>query len=195
MSKSLDNKLNELMQLLISVQQKNLIPIELHNGLLSRVNTLSFVLNESKTEQLAPSYSNKLHGILDELKTVLSSIDNDGASIFQKFRNLLPGSNVKKLELLIPKLLEISDRLVLSASVQKYSDSQESTKRKAEHLIEDDISDDEKGFSQGYKKVHNGSAESGVILINGEEDESKENDSITDESLQSHLDGNKNGDV
>ena len=51
MSKSLDNKLNELMQLLISVQQKNLIPIELHNGLLSRVNTLSFVINESKTEQ------------------------------------------------------------------------------------------------------------------------------------------------
>lgn len=77
-------------------------------------------------------------------------------SSLSRIYNLLPGSHSKKIEALIPKLLELTDKLAMNISLHKYIESSVNTKRKAERPAEegeDQNSDELKAASQGYKKV------------------------------------------
>ena len=93
MSMELDAKLSSLVQLLFSIQSKKILSADIHSSLISRLNTLVFILKESSPEayhlfDLYPYFSripksqiDLLEQLLGELQELLESINEGGESM------------------------------------------------------------------------------------------------------------------
>jgi hypothetical protein len=96
-----------------------------------------------------------LNHSFSELKDLLTEICQEGNNLLQKFQTQVPSTNLQRLESMIPRLNEVSDKLSRELNLKNYGEKSLNGKRELKiHENEDDeMAEELRPVSEGYKKI------------------------------------------
>lgn len=113
------------------------------------------ILSASTPNMSSDQSSEMLDHSIDEFKHLLTEICHEGNALLKKFQNQIPNSNLKRLEAMIPKLNEASNKVSRSLPSKSSQDSAQ-INVKREYQEYDDENDDiaeVQHHANGFKKV------------------------------------------
>jgi len=116
--------------------------LKLHTQLLNRLNTLNYLVIELNIENIPDLYRNMLHDCLQDLRTALKTVEKRSSTIFRKLLDAFYAPDLKHLQSFISRILEITDLLTSSLSINQYIERKLLTKRSSSSLGSDDIQND-----------------------------------------------------
>jgi hypothetical protein len=148
----INTKIMQLFELLVNLQPLKQVPLETLNPIFSKINTLIYHLKTSERDKIPDAIMKMLYDFLEELKTTLEKISNEGNSLLSHLRNLFPGSNIKHLQAMIPRLDDIYNKIIQTLSTQSVRDQQINRKRKTPPDQDDNEDNDELGLGQKVQK-------------------------------------------
>jgi len=134
--------IQEIVESLIKLNQTRALNLKLHTQLLNRLNTLNYLVIELNIENIPDLYRNMLHDCLQDLRTALKTVEKRSSTIFRKLLDAFYAPDLKHLQSFISRILEITDLLTSSLSINQYIERKLLTKRSSSSLGSDDIQND-----------------------------------------------------
>jgi len=135
----LESKLSEIIQLLLSAHQNKKTPLQLHNDLFARLNTFVYISQDPNLAQIPDTTTTLVYNALDSLKGTLEEIEEKEDGLLNMAKHLFQNSPLKKLELMVTRLLRISDQMIQDLTVQKYIDHKINQKRRLTSIASNDV--------------------------------------------------------